>query len=465
MPETERTATTFISYSRKNADIAEQLYKDLSAAGVRPWLDQYDIPPGATWDDEIQRGLNAVSHVLVLVSQPSVDSKIVHAEWNYALNLGKTVIPVILEKLPTEKIPLRLHGPNWVMIAGADYDAALARLVAVLPVTAPANPVAAPGLLPAAEPDSAPVEPDPVAAAAAWKYGNQQYNAGNFSIARDVYTQAIALAPDRPEGYIHRGMVLFMQDRYLDALADFDRAQQLGPDIPLLYNNRGVTYSGLQQHALALADFDEALMLDPAYANALYNWAGVLVSLKRYRLAIDHYTRALAIHDHVPAFYNNRGLAYAALDDYDAAIADYGRAVALNPNYANAYGNRANIHANLGRIDEALADYDRVIALDPEQALAYAGRSEIRLCAGDYAHAVLDASTVIGLEPDFHGGYALRALANFRRGKRAEALADFARAVDLDAAWGSPDEAAAYLTICPDDTLAALRELLAARAS
>jgi tetratricopeptide (TPR) repeat protein len=459
MPDLHSTATTFISYSRKDETFALRLYNDLSAAGVRPWLDRYDIPPGAIWDDEIQRGLNAVSHVLVLVSKASVASDNVHAEWNYALSTGKMVIPVILEQMPTEAIPLRLHGPNWVMVAGQDYRTALAKLLAVLPVTAAANPAAAP------EPEVAPVDPDPVAAAAAWKRGNAAFNAGDLGAARGAYTESIRLAPDQPEGYIHRGMVAYLQDRYLDALSDFDRAQQLGPDIPLLYNNRGVTYSGLKQYALALADFDEALMLNPDYANALYNRAGVLMTLKRYRLAAEHYTRALKISDRVPAFYNNRGLSYAAMDDLDAAMADYNRAVELDPNYASAYGNRANAYANAGHIEEALADYDRVIALNPEHALAYAGRSEIRFCAGDYAHAVLDASTVIGLRPDFHGGYALRALANFRRGKRDEALADMARAVDLDVAWSTANEASAYLTVCPDDALAALHDLLAARAS
>ena len=459
MPGTHSTATTFISYSRKDETFAQKLYNDLSAAGVRPWLDRYDIPPGATWDDEIQHGLNVVSHVLVLVSQASIDSENVHAEWNYALSTGKTVIPVILEKLPTEAIPLRLHGPNWVMVAGQEYRTALARLLAVLPVTAVANPAAAP------EPEVAPVDLDPAAAEAAWKHGNAAFNAGDLAAASAAYTDSIRLAPDRPEGYIHRGMVAHLQDRYLDALADFDRAHQLEPDIPLLYNNRGVTYSGLKQYALALADFDEALLLNPDYANALYNRAGVLMVLKRYRLAVDYYTRALAISDRVPAFYNSRGLGYAAMGNFDAAVADYNQALELDAKYASAYGNRANAYANTGHIDEALADYGAVIDLDPEHALAYAGRSEIRFCAGDYAHAVLDASTVIGLHPDFHGGYGLRALANFRRGKRDEALADFARAVDLDAAWTTPEDASAYLTICPEEALTALRELLAARGS
>ncbi len=230
--------TTFISYSRHDEVFARRLYNDLSAAGVRPWMDRYDIPPGAIWDDEIQRGLNACSHVLVLLSAASVASRNVHAEWNYADGQGKTLIPLILEKLDPAQIPFRLHGPNWVVFADQDYQTALAKLIAALPVTAPANPAAAPE-------STAPVAPagqlDPVAAEAAWKRGNAEFHSGNMEAAMKAYSEAIRLAPDRPEAYIHRGMVFYSLGRYNDALNDFAQAETRNRNIPLLYNNRGVT--------------------------------------------------------------------------------------------------------------------------------------------------------------------------------------------------------------------------------
>ena len=454
-------ATTFISYSRQNSAFVRRLYNDLMAAGVRPWLDRYDIPPGAIWDDAIQRGLNACSHVLIVLSKPAIESRNVHAEWNYADSLGKTLIPLIVEKLEPRSIPFRLHGPNWVDFTAQDYPTALEGLLTVLPVTAAPNPDAAPE--PAAPVEVLPEgEPNPVAAAAAWKHGNAEFHDGNMDAAMQAYTRAIHLAPDRPEAYIHRGMVLYSLRRYQDALTDFTRAEQRDPAIALLYNNRGVTHLALKQVVQALADFDEATMLNPEYANAYYNRAAAYMDLGRYRLASFHYSRAIAINPRVPLFYNSRGLSYSAQHLYDQALADYNRALELDENYAGAYGNRANLHANTGRLAEALADYDRVIALDPEHALAYAGRSEVRLCEGEYALAALDASTIIGLRPEFHGGYALRALADFRRGKRGDALKDYARAIERDPAWRTVDGAATYLTVCPYKALETVREILAA---
>ena len=461
MSENGEQATTFISYSRRNSAFVRRLYNDLMAAGVRPWLDRYDIAPGAIWDDAIQRGLDACSHVLIVLSKPAIESRNVHAEWNYADSMGKTLIPLITEKLEPKAIPFRLHGPNWVDFVAQDYPAALDSLLTVLPVTAPPNPDAAPE--PADPVDLPPEgEPNPVAAAAAWKHGNAEFHDGNMESAMQAYTRAIHLAPDRPEAYIHRGMTLYELRRYQDALTDFTRAEQRDPGIALLYNNRGVTYLALKQVVQALADFDEATMLNPDYANAYYNRAAAYMDLGRHRLATFHYSRAIAINPRVPLFYNSRGLSYAAQSLYDPALADYNRALELDESYPGAYGNRANLYANTGRLAEALADYERVITLDPEHTLAYAGRSEVHLCAGEVALAARDASTMIGLRPEFHGGYALRALADFQRGKRDDALKDYARAIERDPAWRTVDGAATYLTVCPYKALETVREILAA---
>jgi tetratricopeptide (TPR) repeat protein len=420
----DQPVMTFISYSRVQEALARRFYNDLAAAGVHVWLDRYDIPPGAVWDDAIQQGLDACQYVLILVTQAAISSRHVHAEWNYADGCGKNLIPVICEPLTPQQIPFRLHTANWVNLTEIDYDAALKNLLAVLPASEAPNPAAAP------EPDHrrpASPEPDPVAAAAAWKRGNAEFHDEQFDAALHTYTEAIQLAPDRAEAYIHRGMVRYSLKQYQDALADFIQAQQRDPDMALLYNDRGVTYLALKNTGQALADLQEAILLDPGYSNAYYNLAAVWMALGRYRLATAFYTRALDINDRVPLYYNSRGLSYAAQKLY-----------------------------------EAVADYDRVIALNPEHHLAYAGRSELHWCGGDYARAALDASTVIGLQPDFHGGYALRALANFRRGQREPALTDYARAIQLDPAWQTPGSAAAYLTICPDDERQTVRDILAA---
>lgn len=47
----------FISYSRRDSDIAKKVYNALTEVGVRVWYDSYDIPGGADWKQTFLKGV------------------------------------------------------------------------------------------------------------------------------------------------------------------------------------------------------------------------------------------------------------------------------------------------------------------------------------------------------------------------------------------------------------------------
>ena len=66
----------FISYTRVDGeDFARRLYDDLEADQINAWLDIYDIPPGADWDAEIDKGLRSVRAVVVILTPGAVLSR------------------------------------------------------------------------------------------------------------------------------------------------------------------------------------------------------------------------------------------------------------------------------------------------------------------------------------------------------------------------------------------------------
>ena len=71
---TIQSSQVFISYQRTDGEFARQVRAHLAAVGVRTWMDQYDIPTGAYWPDEIDKGLVA-SAVVVGVLSPRCDGK------------------------------------------------------------------------------------------------------------------------------------------------------------------------------------------------------------------------------------------------------------------------------------------------------------------------------------------------------------------------------------------------------
>ena len=50
-------SNTFLSYARKDSQVALKLASDLKAMDVVVWLDQVDIPPGERWDRAVEAAL------------------------------------------------------------------------------------------------------------------------------------------------------------------------------------------------------------------------------------------------------------------------------------------------------------------------------------------------------------------------------------------------------------------------
>jgi hypothetical protein len=98
--------TIFFSYSRDNSEFVLNLAKELREAGAKVWLDQLDISPGSRWDKSIESALEKSSTLLVVLSKSSVASHNVMDEVSYALEEGKTVVPILLEECD---IPFRLR--------------------------------------------------------------------------------------------------------------------------------------------------------------------------------------------------------------------------------------------------------------------------------------------------------------------------------------------------------------------
>jgi hypothetical protein len=114
----------FISYSRVDSEFALRLVRDLRTLHIEVWFDQIDIPPGASWDDEVERALDQAKIMIVVLSEASGKSQNVRNEIGHALEQGKQIVPVLLSK---GTVPLRITRVQREDFSG-DYHSALAKL-------------------------------------------------------------------------------------------------------------------------------------------------------------------------------------------------------------------------------------------------------------------------------------------------------------------------------------------------
>src|SRR5438445_13838214 len=118
----------FLSYSRADERFALRLAKDLRAHGVAMWVDQLDIRPSEHWDRAIERAVSASRGLVVILSPRSVASDNVADEISFAIDSGKSVLPVMIEKCV---LPLRITRMHLIDATGI-YDKALNQCLAEL---------------------------------------------------------------------------------------------------------------------------------------------------------------------------------------------------------------------------------------------------------------------------------------------------------------------------------------------
>jgi TIR domain len=116
----------FLSYSRADERFALRFAKDLRTHGVAIWVDQLDIRPSEHWDRAIERAVRDCRGMVVILSPRSAASDNVADEISFAIDSGKPVLPVMIQRCMP---PLRITRMHMID-ATASYDRALQQCLA-----------------------------------------------------------------------------------------------------------------------------------------------------------------------------------------------------------------------------------------------------------------------------------------------------------------------------------------------
>lgn len=125
---TVESQSYFLSYSRSDQGFALRLAADIRARGISLWIDQLDIRPSEHWDRAIEQAVRDSRGIVVVLSPRSVASDNVADEVSFAIDSGKSVLPVMIERC---KLPLRITRMQVIDATGS-YEDALERCVAEL---------------------------------------------------------------------------------------------------------------------------------------------------------------------------------------------------------------------------------------------------------------------------------------------------------------------------------------------
>jgi protein O-mannosyl-transferase len=138
----------------------------------------------------------------------------------------------------------------------------------------------------------------------------------------DFWNEMISKYQTIPEAYYSRGVVLFDEKKFDQAIPDFNKTIELNPNYVQAYINRGDIYIYSNKFEEALADFNKAIQLRPDFELGYYNRGVVFYTQKKYKEALTDYNKAIALKpDYAQAIYS-RGLAKYYTDKKDSACLD-----------------------------------------------------------------------------------------------------------------------------------------------
>lgn len=130
------SAYAFLSYRSKDRPFVQRLASDLEARGVKVWWDRHQqdgIKPAEDWERKLRAKLDEITHFVSLLTPNSVESNMVRAELQIASSSKKVLVPVLVQALPSNTMPMQLVPLQYIDFTDpAAYVARVDELVQVL---------------------------------------------------------------------------------------------------------------------------------------------------------------------------------------------------------------------------------------------------------------------------------------------------------------------------------------------
>lgn len=144
--------------------------------------------------------------------------------------------------------------------------------------------------------------------------GLELYRKGQFTQAKIMWEQALAVAPHDVNVLHFLGMAHFNLGQLNEAIDWIDKALAINPEVAEIYNHRGSILQALQYFEAAISSHNRAIELNPQLAAAYTNRGNAFQQLQLLEAAIDSHTQAIVLQPDLIVAHNNRKAALNTLE-------------------------------------------------------------------------------------------------------------------------------------------------------
>lgn len=253
-----------------------------------------------------------------------------------------------------------------------------------------------------------------------------------FEEALQEYQKALALQPDYYLAWFNQVQVLKSLERYEAALEICNHVQAVYPDQYELWKERGMILRKLHREQEALEAFDRAISLDASHPEIWYNRGNALEKLQEYQEACQCYQQATSLDANYHQAWHNQGVMLEKLQQDEKAIAAYDRSLAIHSDKHETWYNRGNALGKLGLYEEAIASYDRSLELKADKYEAWYNRGNILGRLQRYDEALVSYDQALSHKPDDYEAWYNRGNVLERLQRHEEAIASYERVIDIN---------------------------------
>lgn len=283
-------------------------------------------------------------------------------------------------------------------------------------------------------------------------YEQKQYNE-----ALAVFTEALQKDASFADAYLHRAYTKERLNDLEGAITDYNIYLELKPDRPEAIFGRGLLYYRTNRFEQAKADFIKVNSLPPGETTTIFyqqrasaqgshqimttqgSMKALLLSylgstetkMNHYQQAITYLDSAIVLEPKVADYYVNRGLAKEGLNDVQAAIVDYKMALTLQSNHPVALLNLGILERKvLGKTEVDYLEY--AIDSDSSMLAPYLERAFQRMEGGYYKGALEDYIKALEISPKDPEIWLNCGLVREKLADLKGAFIDYTKAIELN---------------------------------
>ena len=273
------------------------------------------------------------------------------------------------------------------------------------------------------------------AVAAHFRTGQEAMKAGRFPDAESEFRKALGFMPEVVEARANLGLVLYLQGKYSETVAELEIVARERPDLPATNVFLGLGYLKLGAPHKAIPRLEKALQSGPSNLEARRALAACYLAVGRYSEAVEQF-RALLSHEpdeteawfHLGRDYMSLMRDLAALlvsgrpespwtsrlggdmlalsRHWDAAIPYHEETLETAPGLPGVHRSLGAAHLQMGRWEEAEKRFRAELEIDPLDEAALLGLAEIQVVRGRSRQALENIRRVWETSPRWLLGQA-----------------------------------------------------------